>query len=129
MSSQHLIFLESDIKRLVQLAALAQVRRLEQLTVHPEGNPVVALSLWRSFLIYRLQHFNLQRINGQEVSSRSAPVCACVWEGFSHTFLPACPQVTMNDVIAAERVFGTLGHIAATETPRCRLLLLLEESR
>lgn len=39
------------------------------------------------------------------------------------------PQVTMNDVISAERVFGTLGHVAATETPRCRLLLLLEESR
>lgn len=53
----------------MQLAALAQVRRLEQLTVHPEGNPVVRLTLWRSFLIYRLQHFNLQRINGQEVSS------------------------------------------------------------
>ena len=35
----------------------------------------------------------------------------------------------MNDVIAAERVFGTLGLVAATETPRCRLLLLLEESR
>uniref|UniRef100_A0A3B4XSI0 Leucine rich repeat containing 49 n=1 Tax=Seriola lalandi dorsalis TaxID=1841481 RepID=A0A3B4XSI0_SERLL len=99
----HLIFLETNISRLPQLAALAQVRRLDQLTVHPEGNPVVSLALWRSFVIYRLHHFNLQRINGQEV--------------------------TMNDVIAAERVFGTLGHIAATETPRCRLLLLLEESR
>ncbi|XP_028257728.1 leucine-rich repeat-containing protein 49 [Parambassis ranga] len=99
----HLIFLETNISRLPQLAALAQVRRLDQLTIHPEGNPVVSLSLWRSFVIYRLYHFNLQRINGQEV--------------------------TMNDVIAAERVFGTLGHIAATETPRCRLLLLLEESR
>ncbi|KAM9408328.1 leucine-rich repeat-containing protein 49 [Pholidichthys leucotaenia] len=99
----HLIFLETNISRLPQLAALAQVRRLDQLTVHPEGNPVVGLTLWRSFVIYRLYHFNLQRINGQEV--------------------------TMNDVIAAERVFGTLGHIAATETPRCRLLLLLEESR
>eukprot|EP00066_Takifugu_rubripes_P005447 XP_003969498.1 PREDICTED: leucine-rich repeat-containing protein 49 [Takifugu rubripes] len=99
----HLIFLETNINRLVQLAALAQVRRLEQLTIHPEGNPVVSLTLWRSFVIYRLHHFNLQRINGQEV--------------------------TMNDVIAAERMFGTLGHIAATETPRCRLLLLLEESR
>ncbi|CAG5852157.1 unnamed protein product, partial [Menidia menidia] len=99
----HLIFLETNISRLPQLAALAQVRRLDQLTVHPEGNPVVSLALWRSFIIYRLYHFNLQRINGQEV--------------------------TMNDVIAAERVFGTLGHIAATETPRCRLLLLLEESR
>ncbi|XP_029985952.1 leucine-rich repeat-containing protein 49 [Sphaeramia orbicularis] len=99
----HLIFLETNISRLPQLAALAQVRRLDQLTIHPEGNPVVSLALWRSFVIYRLHHFNLQRINGQEV--------------------------TMNDVIAAERVFGTLGHIAATETPRCRLLLLLEESR
>ncbi|KAK7913518.1 hypothetical protein WMY93_013729 [Mugilogobius chulae] len=99
----HMIFLETSISRLPQLAALAQVRRLDQLTIHPEGNPVVSLSLWRSFVIYRLHHFNLQRINGQEV--------------------------TMNDVIGAERVFGSLGHIAATETPRCRLLLLLEESR
>ncbi|XP_019935162.2 leucine-rich repeat-containing protein 49 isoform X2 [Paralichthys olivaceus] len=99
----HLIFLETNISRLPQLAALAQVRRLEQLTIHPEGNPVVGLALWRSFVIYRLHHLNLQKINGQEV--------------------------TMNDVIAAERVFGTLGHIAATETPRYRLLLLLEESR
>ncbi|XP_026030033.1 leucine-rich repeat-containing protein 49 isoform X2 [Astatotilapia calliptera] len=99
----HMIFLETNISRLPQLAALAQVRRLDQLTIHPDGNPVVSLTLWRSFVIYRLHHFNLQRINGQEV--------------------------TMNDVIAAERVFGTLGHIAATETPRCRLLLLLEESR
>ncbi|XP_051920264.1 leucine-rich repeat-containing protein 49 isoform X1 [Hippocampus zosterae] len=99
----HLIFLETNISRLLQLAALAQVRRLDQLTIHPQGNPVVGLALWRSFVIYRLHHFNLQRINSQEV--------------------------TMNDVIAAERIFGTLGHIAATETPHCRLLLLLEESR
>ncbi|XP_026149502.1 leucine-rich repeat-containing protein 49 isoform X1 [Mastacembelus armatus] len=99
----HLIFLETNISCLPQLAALAQVRRLDQLTIHSEGNPVVSLALWRSFVIYRLHHFNLQRINGQEV--------------------------TMNDVIAAERVFGTLGHIAATETPRYRLLVLLEESR
>ncbi|KAK1891046.1 Leucine-rich repeat-containing protein 49 [Dissostichus eleginoides] len=99
----HMIFQETNICRLPQLAALAQVRRLDQLTIHEGGNPVASLALWRSFLIYRLHHFNLQRINGQEV--------------------------TMNDVIAAERVFGTLGHIAATETPRCRLLLLLEVSR
>ncbi|XP_062404696.1 leucine-rich repeat-containing protein 49 [Sardina pilchardus] len=99
----HLIFLETNISRLPQLAALAQVRRLDQITIHPEGNPVVGLSVWRSFLLYRLHHFNLQRLNGVEV--------------------------TINDVIAAERLFGTLGHIAATETPHCRLLLLLEESR
>ncbi|XP_066541608.1 leucine-rich repeat-containing protein 49 isoform X2 [Hoplias malabaricus] len=99
----HLIFMETHITRLLQLAALAQVRRLEQVTIHPEGNPVVSLTLWRAFLIYRLNHLNLQRINGTEV--------------------------TLNDVMASERLFGTLGHVASTETPRCRLLLLLEESR
>ncbi|XP_063044297.1 leucine-rich repeat-containing protein 49 isoform X2 [Engraulis encrasicolus] len=99
----HLNFSETNISRLPQLAALSQVRRLDQITIHPEGNPVVGLSLWRPFLLYRLHHFNLQKLNGVEV--------------------------TINDVIAAERLFGTLGHIAATETPHCRLLLLLEESR
>ncbi|RXM98534.1 Leucine-rich repeat-containing protein 49 [Acipenser ruthenus] len=98
----HLIFSETNVHRLPQLAALAQVRRLDQLTVHPEGNPVVSLALWRSFAIFRLSHFNLQRINGEEV--------------------------TMNDVIMAERLFGTLAHIAAAETPHYRLLLLLGES-
>ncbi|KAG9273431.1 leucine-rich repeat-containing protein 49 [Astyanax mexicanus] len=99
----HLIFMETNITRLLQLAALAQVRRLEQVTIHPEGNPVVSLTLWRAFLIYRLNHLSLQKINGTEV--------------------------TLNDVMASERLFGTLGHVASTETPRCRLLLLLEESR
>ncbi|XP_016332616.1 leucine-rich repeat-containing protein 49 [Sinocyclocheilus anshuiensis] len=99
----HLMFMETSITHLPQLAALAQVRRLEQISVHPEWNPVVRLTLWRSFLIYRLQHLNLQKINGTEV--------------------------TMNEIMASERMFGALGHVAATETPRCRLLLLLEESR
>ncbi|KAJ0001983.1 hypothetical protein NQD34_001779, partial [Periophthalmus magnuspinnatus] len=125
----HLIFLETSISRLPQLAALAQVRRLDQLTIHPEGNPVVSLSLWRSFVIYRLHHINLLRINGQEVSYE---IYIYIFVILQLIFIYLCfnvPQVTMNDVIAAERVFGTLGHIAATETPRCRLLLLLEESR
>ena len=39
--------METNLSRLVQLAALAQLRRMEQLTVHPEGNPVASLSLWR----------------------------------------------------------------------------------
>ncbi|KAK1785386.1 hypothetical protein P4O66_018769 [Electrophorus voltai] len=102
-SLTHLVFMETNITRLQQLAALAQVRRLEQVTIHPDGNPVVGLTLWRAFLIYRLNHLSLQKINGTEV--------------------------TTNDIMASERVFGTLGYVASTETPRCRLLLQLEESR
>uniref|UniRef100_A0A3B3RLG4 Leucine rich repeat containing 49 n=1 Tax=Paramormyrops kingsleyae TaxID=1676925 RepID=A0A3B3RLG4_9TELE len=99
----HLIFFETNISRLPQLGALAQVRRLEQLTIHPDGNPVLDLVLWRPFVIFRLSHFNLQKINGQEV--------------------------TLEDVITAERLFGALGHVTGTETPHYRLLLLLDEKR
>nr|XP_023675475.1 leucine-rich repeat-containing protein 49-like isoform X2 [Paramormyrops kingsleyae]XP_023675476.1 leucine-rich repeat-containing protein 49-like isoform X2 [Paramormyrops kingsleyae] len=99
----HLIFLETDISRFPQLGALAKLRRLNQLTIHPEGNPVLRLMLWRSFLIYRLHHLNLQKVNSREV--------------------------TMEDKVSAERLFGTLGHVAATETPRFCLLLLLGEPR
>ncbi|XP_062861044.1 leucine-rich repeat-containing protein 49 isoform X2 [Trichomycterus rosablanca] len=62
----HLMFMETNITRLLQLASLAQMKRLEQVTIDPEGNPVVSLTLWRSFLIYRLNHLNLQKINGIE---------------------------------------------------------------
>ena len=76
-----MIFLETSISRLPQLAALAQVRRLDQLTLHPEGNPVVGLSLWRPFVIYRLHHFNLQRINGQEVGLCLEILCCPLMHG------------------------------------------------
>lgn len=76
------MFMETNICHLPQLAALAQIRRLDQITIHPEGNPVVTLTLWRSFLIYRLQHLNLNKINGTEVLQTayftSLCVCVCV---------------------------------------------------
>lgn len=74
------MFMETNICHLPQLAALAQIRRLDQISIHPEGNPVLNLSLWRSFLIYRLQHLNLHKINGTEVLQTAdfTSVCVCV---------------------------------------------------
>uniref|UniRef100_A0A8C9SRW8 Leucine-rich repeat-containing protein 49-like n=1 Tax=Scleropages formosus TaxID=113540 RepID=A0A8C9SRW8_SCLFO len=99
----HLIFFETDISRLPQLSALAQVSSLNQLTIHPEGNPVVGMVLWRPYLVYRLHHLNLQKVNDLEV--------------------------TMDEVVSAKRIFGCLGLVAAKETPNCCLLRLLEGPR
>lgn len=52
---------------LQQLNALAQLHRMEQLTVDPQGNPVVNFTLWKYYVLFRLNHFNLQKINGIEV--------------------------------------------------------------
>ncbi|XP_065268227.1 leucine-rich repeat-containing protein 49 [Emys orbicularis] len=102
-NSVHLKFKETNIVTLQQFNALAQVRRIEQLTVDPQGNPVVNFTLWKYYVLFRLNHFNLQKINGTEV--------------------------TQNDIVMAERLFGILAHVASSELPQYRLLSLLGESR
>lgn len=64
---QHLKFKETNLVKLQQFNALAHLRRLEQLTVEAQGNPVVTFTLWKYYVIFRLSHFNLQKINGIEV--------------------------------------------------------------
>ncbi|XP_067390796.1 leucine-rich repeat-containing protein 49 isoform X2 [Emydura macquarii macquarii] len=102
-NSVHLKFKETNIVMFQQFNALAQVRRIEQLTVDPQGNPVVNFTLWKYYVLFRLNHFNLQKINGTEV--------------------------TQNDLVMAERLFGILAYVASSELPQYRLLSLLGESR
>lgn len=64
---KHLKFKETNLVMLQQFNALAQMHRIEQLTVDPQGNPVVNFSLWKYYVLFRLNHFNLQKINGVKV--------------------------------------------------------------
>uniref|UniRef100_A0A8B9PMM3 Leucine rich repeat containing 49 n=1 Tax=Apteryx owenii TaxID=8824 RepID=A0A8B9PMM3_APTOW len=102
-NSVHLKFKETNLVALQQFNALAQVNRIEQLTVDPQGNPVVSFTLWKYYVLFRLNHFNLQKINGIEV--------------------------TQNDIVMAERLFGILAYVASSELPHYRMLSLLGESR
>ncbi|KAJ6664357.1 hypothetical protein lerEdw1_008576 [Lerista edwardsae] len=99
----HLKFKETNIAMLQQFNALAQLRRLEQLTVDTQGNPVVTFTLWKYYVLFRLRHFNLQKINGIEVMQ--------------------------NDMVMAEKLFGVLAFVASSDVPYCRLLSLLGDSR
>lgn len=60
---------------LQQFNALAQMHRIEQLTVDPQGNPVVNFTLWKYYVLFRLNHFNLQKINGVKVGSAASYYC------------------------------------------------------
>ncbi|XP_015677620.2 leucine-rich repeat-containing protein 49 [Protobothrops mucrosquamatus] len=99
----HLKFKETNLTMLQQFNALAHLRRLEQLTVETQGNPVVTFTLWKFYVLFRLNHFNLQKINGLEV--------------------------TQNDVIMAERLFGILAYVASSNMPHYRLISLLGDCR
>ncbi|XP_075361967.1 leucine-rich repeat-containing protein 49 isoform X2 [Mycteria americana] len=102
-NSVHLKFKETNLVTLQQFNALAQMHRIEQLTVDPQGNPVVNLTLWKYYVLFRLNHFNLQKINGV--------------------------KVTENDIVMAERLFGILAYVASSELPHYRMLSLFGESR
>ncbi|XP_053810987.1 leucine-rich repeat-containing protein 49 isoform X3 [Vidua chalybeata] len=99
----HLKFKETNLVALQQFNALAEMHRMEQLTVDPQGNPVVNFTLWKYYVLFRLNHFNLQKINGV--------------------------KVTENDTVKAERLFGILAYVASSELPRYRMLSLFGESR
>ncbi|XP_030044477.1 LOW QUALITY PROTEIN: leucine-rich repeat-containing protein 49 [Microcaecilia unicolor] len=102
-NASHLKFKETNLTMFQQFNALAQVRRLDQLTVDPQGNPVVNFTLWKYYVLFRLSHFNLQKINGTEISS--------------------------NDLVMAEKLFGILAYVASSDLPQFRLFSLLGESR
>ncbi|XP_062927144.1 leucine-rich repeat-containing protein 49-like isoform X3 [Mobula hypostoma] len=97
----HFKFQDTNLHKLLQFNALALGRRLDQLTVSPQGNPVVNFTLWKYYVLFRLNHFGLQKINGVEV--------------------------TPMDIAMSERFFGILSRVAASHLPQPRLLSLLGE--
>ncbi|XP_078591389.1 leucine-rich repeat-containing protein 49-like isoform X3 [Branchiostoma floridae x Branchiostoma japonicum] len=100
---QTLIFNETNISNLQQFNTLASLRRLDNLTLVPEGNPVTQFTLWKQYVLFRLAHFSLRKINDTEV--------------------------TNSDMVNAEKMFGTLSHITTSQLPQSRLLTLLGETR
>ncbi|XP_006888404.1 PREDICTED: leucine-rich repeat-containing protein 49 isoform X2 [Elephantulus edwardii] len=102
-NSLHLKFKETNLVMLQQFNALAQLRRVDQLTIDPQGNPVVNFMLWKYYVLFRLSHFSMQKINGTEV--------------------------TQNDMIMAERLFGILAHVASSELPQYRMISILGDAR
>uniref|UniRef100_A0A8C5M7T4 Leucine rich repeat containing 49 n=1 Tax=Leptobrachium leishanense TaxID=445787 RepID=A0A8C5M7T4_9ANUR len=99
----HLKFKETNVTTLHQFNALAQLRRLDQLTVDPQGNPVVNFSLWKFYVLFRLNNFNIQKINDIEV--------------------------TQNDIVMSERLFGILAYVASSELPQYKILAFLGDFR
>lgn len=100
---QGLTFSFSSISSLKQLSSLTAVRRLDFISLSPEGNPVTNFSLWKYYLLYRLSHFNLRKINEVDVS--------------------------MTDTVLAEQLFSELGNVTLQQFDLSRILGLLPDVR
>ncbi|XP_046834373.1 leucine-rich repeat-containing protein 49 isoform X2 [Vespa crabro] len=58
---------ETNISHLGQINALAEVQGLESVRIEAEGNPIISKN-WRSYTIFRLAHWGLHTINGNEIT-------------------------------------------------------------
>ena len=74
-SLQGLIFTETNIKSLQQINCLSLLRRLEHISISIEGNPITSFTLWKPYVLFRLAHFSLRKINDIEVSGFSLILC------------------------------------------------------
>ncbi|XP_048258880.1 leucine-rich repeat-containing protein 49-like isoform X2 [Haliotis rufescens] len=93
-SVQTLVFSSTNINSLQQINALSNIRRIDNLTIDLDGNPVTKFTLWRMYTIFRLAHFSLKKINDVEVSP--------------------------TDIVNAEKLFGPLSFIIGYKTPQLR---------
>lgn len=68
---QTLCFNSTNIRSMVQFSALSSLRRLDNITIESDGNPVTDFLLWKHYLLFRLAHFSLKKINDVDVSLNS----------------------------------------------------------
>lgn len=95
---QKLVFSSTNINSLQQINALSAIKHLEGLTIK-DGNPVTSFTLWKPYILYRLAHLSLRQLNDVEV--------------------------TAEDIVKAEKLFGALSHTTTSHLPQSRLLSLL----
>lgn len=100
---QTLTFSATNIRSYQQINALSSVRRFDNLVIENEGNPVTKFTLWRTYVVFRLAHFALKKINDMEV--------------------------TAADIVNAEKLYGPVSHITTSQLPQSRLLSLVGEAR
>ena len=117
-------FIETDIRSLNQLNALALVQGITSLNVNPDGNPISVKGInvgclrnlrwvmimcgnvsgferWRAYAIYRLEHWGLQFVNNTEI--------------------------TDEDILAANRTYGSLGELAIMVLPQSQIAPLIRK--
>ena len=76
---QGLTFTETNIKGLQQINCLSLLRRLEHLSISSEGNPITSFTLWKPYVLFRLAHFSLRKINDVEVSLDHTRLLLWTW--------------------------------------------------
>lgn len=102
--AEHFVFRETNISSLGQLNALAELQGLTSLVIDVEGNTITSKPSWRAYTIYRLSHWGLKLLNGQEVSEAETEAANAMYAGLSNLVLWSMPDVMLQPLLARLRL-------------------------
>ena len=88
---ENYVFRETNFVCLGQLNAMADTQGLKSMTIDAEGNPL-ANKNWRTYAIYRLNHWGLKQINGVEISETEVSEAESTYGGLSDLVLWSLPE-------------------------------------
>jgi len=97
-SLRSLHFDMTNIVTLNQLDMLSLLPWLDNLNIIPTGNPVTKLSLWKPYVLYRLEHAQLKTLNNVDV--------------------------TRADILKASNLFEPVSQVVNSKLPKHRKLML-----
>jgi leucine-rich repeat-containing protein 49 len=96
---ENFLFRETNITCYGQLNALADTQGIKSLIIESEGNPIIAKE-WRSFAIYRLNHWGLKQINGLEITDQEIQDAEITYSGLADLILWSLPDSLLQPLFS-----------------------------
>ncbi|XP_075163695.1 uncharacterized protein LOC142236320 [Haematobia irritans] len=102
--AENFVFRETNINCLGQINALAELQGITSVFIDPEGNPITQKNLWRQYTIYRLSHWGLKTLNGQEITSEDVDKANVIYAGLSDLILWSMPDAMLQPLLTRLRL-------------------------
>lgn len=105
-NAENYVFRETNIYCLGQLNSLAETQGLVSLTIEDEGNTITNKT-WRLYAIYRLSHWGLKTINGEDITEDEIHNAETLYAGLSDLVLWSLPEGLLQPLLARLRLEET----------------------
>ncbi|XP_046425904.1 leucine-rich repeat-containing protein 49 isoform X1 [Neodiprion fabricii] len=97
-NAEHFIFKETNICHLGQLNALAEVQGLSSIHIDAEGNPIISKD-WKVYAIFRLAHWGLKVINGEEIPDEKIEQANQEYAGLTDIVMWSLPESLLQPLL------------------------------